>query len=160
MVNVSHFFSFLMENKTFTFHIHLPIGVERVGQPVVLGDREELGSWENPIVKLHRPFRENPTYWKSKPVKISLTKFEKDVIKYKFAIFTTKYVTKNEIVFEGNEDEDSRILDIERDNQFAVWKNNKNFVLSLDKIQDYAFVDCIFNSIKTNNLKDKVMDYQ
>src|ERR1051325_10268149 len=113
-----------MENKTFTFHIHVPKGVEKVGQPVVLSDIKELGwSWKNPIVKLHRPFLENPTYWKSQPVKIPLSKsLKKVVIKYKFAICTSEYVPRRvserivgfnivtKTVFEGN-DEDSRILD-------------------------------------------------
>src|ERR1700722_5093568 len=143
-----------MEDKIFTFHIHLPEKAKETGQPIVLGNIKELGSWESPIVKLQQ-FPLNPTYWRSGPVKISLSKSEKDVIKYKFAIHTLS----NKTIFEGNSDEDSRILDTEKDNQFAIWKNNEIIAIVGD-IQDYAFVDFIFNSINTNNLKDKIMEYQ
>src|SRR5436190_17998937 len=117
-----------MESKTFTFHVHLPEGIENVGQPIVLGDRKELGTWVHPVVKLRRPFLEKPTYWQSEPVNILLSNFlEKGDIKYKFAIHIPKSVLEREgkNVFEGNSD-DSRILEIERENQFDIWKNNEN----------------------------------
>ncbi|PKC70591.1 hypothetical protein RhiirA1_439366 [Rhizophagus irregularis] len=145
-----------MESKIFTFHIHLPEGIEKVGQPIVLGNRKELGYWENPIVKLRQPFLESPTYWQSEPITISLSNLlEKDDIMYRFAIHVPKKSEK--FIFEGNDDKDNRILDIERNNQFAIWKNN---VIYLNDIQDYAFVDYIFNSIGSYNLKDKVTEYQ
>ncbi|RIA78712.1 hypothetical protein C1645_842541 [Glomus cerebriforme] len=87
-------------------------------------------------------------------------------IKYKFAINLLKPVFEREekIIFEGNGDKDDRILDVERINQFGIWKNNvslnQKLNIYLNKIQDYAFVNYIFNSIGTYNLKDKVMEYQ
>jgi hypothetical protein len=145
-----------MESKIFTFHIHLPEGIEKVGQPIVLGNRKELGNWENPIVKLRQPFFENPTYWQSEPINISLSNFlEKDDIRYRFAIHVPK--KREKFIFEGNDDNDNRILNIERNNQFDIWKNN---VIYSNDIQDYAFVDYIFNSIEYYNLKDKVTEYQ
>ncbi|CAB4390800.1 unnamed protein product [Rhizophagus irregularis] len=152
-----------MENKTFTFHIHLPEGIENIGQPIVLGDIKELGFWENPVVKLFQPFPKNPTYWHSEPIIISVSNIpEKNYIQYRFAIHIPKPPFHEKNVFEGNSDEDNRILDIEKENQFAIWKNNFNLSqkLSLDQIQDYAFVDYIFNSIEIHNFKDKVMEYQ
>ncbi|RIA82804.1 hypothetical protein C1645_834788 [Glomus cerebriforme] len=50
-----------MENNTFIFHVHLPENIEKVGNPVVLGDGKELGSWETPIIRLRQPFYQNPT---------------------------------------------------------------------------------------------------
>ncbi|RIA80530.1 hypothetical protein C1645_838538, partial [Glomus cerebriforme] len=140
-----------MEKNIFTFHIHLPEGIERVGQPIILGNIKELGFWENPIVKLHQPFLENSTYWRSEKISISLSNFfENDDIKYRFAIQVPN--KREKIIFEGNDDKDNRILDIERENQFAIWKDN---VITLNNIQDYAFVDFIFNSITSYNLRDK-----
>jgi hypothetical protein len=157
-----------MASKTIKFHIHLPGGIENIGQPIVLGDREELGFWRKPIVKLRQPFPENLTYWQSEPITISLPNYTKtNNIKYKFAIhMPTSIINKEEgeNVFEGNSPEDNRMLDIERENQFAIWKNNsqlsQNLNLYIDKIHDYAFVNYIFNSIRFYNLKDKILEYQ
>uniref|UniRef100_U9TLY6 Uncharacterized protein n=1 Tax=Rhizophagus irregularis (strain DAOM 181602 / DAOM 197198 / MUCL 43194) TaxID=747089 RepID=U9TLY6_RHIID len=68
-----------------TFHVHLPEGVEKIGQPVVLGNRKELGSLETPIVKLRQ---QNLTYWKSDPISILFhdTDTHIELIKYKYAI--------------------------------------------------------------------------
>ncbi|GBC14841.2 hypothetical protein GLOIN_2v1788049 [Rhizophagus irregularis DAOM 181602=DAOM 197198] len=140
-----------MENNTlsFTFHILLPENIERNGQPVVLGDVKELGSWKNPIVKLRQPFPQNPTYWKSDPVTISVSNFEK--IQYKYAIHTSKPTLFGEekIEFEGIDTEDNRTLNIGINDQFDIWK-----------IRGFAFVDYIYDSIEANNFKDKVVEYQ
>ncbi|GBB98972.1 hypothetical protein RclHR1_03380014 [Rhizophagus clarus] len=157
-----------MASRTIKFHIHLPGGIENIGQPIVLGDREELGFWQKPIVKLRQPFPENLTYWQSDSITISLPKFSKpNNIKYKFAIRIPTSSTneeEGENVFEGNSPDDDRMLDIERENQFAIWKNNSDLSQKLnmyiDKIYDYAFVNYIFNSIRFYNLKDKILEYQ
>src|SRR4051794_2478010 len=107
-----------MENKTFMFHVHFPEGIEKVGQPVVLGDVKELGSWKNTNVKLNRPFRQNPTYWQSNPITISVSNIGNDDIHYKYALI----ITEN-IVFEGNSNQENRTLDIKRKDQFDIWKN-------------------------------------
>ncbi|RIA86037.1 hypothetical protein C1645_741134 [Glomus cerebriforme] len=150
-------------NKTFTFHAHLPEGIEEIGQPIILGDIKELGFWETPIVKLHRPFPKSPTFWQSEPITISITNIpEKNYIQYRFAIHLLKPTFHEKHVFEGNDDKDNRVLEIEIENQFAIWKNNFDLSqkLNLDQIQGDVFVDCIFNSIGVYNLKDKVMEYQ
>ncbi|PKY44126.1 hypothetical protein RhiirA4_442952 [Rhizophagus irregularis] len=156
-----------MASKTIKFHIHLPGGIENIGQPIVLGDRKELGFWQKPIVKLRQPFPENLTYWQSELITISLPNFSKtNNIKYKFAIHIPTSINEEEgeNVFEGNSPEDDRMLDIERENQFAIWKNNSDLSqklnIHIDKIYDYAFVNYIFNSIRFYNLKDKILEYQ
>ncbi|PKY50617.1 hypothetical protein RhiirA4_530802 [Rhizophagus irregularis] len=140
-----------MENNTlsFTFHILLPENIERNGQPVVLGDVKELGSWKNPIVKLRQPFPQNPTYWKSDPVTISVSNFKK--IQYKYAIYTfiSRLPGEEKIEFEGIDAQDNRTLNIDINDQFDIWK-----------IRGFAFVDYIYDSIEANNFKDKVVEYQ
>ncbi|GES94812.1 hypothetical protein GLOIN_2v1481157 [Rhizophagus clarus] len=154
-----------LENKTFTFHIHLPDGIKKIGQPIVLGNVRELGSWGNPIVKLIQPFPKNSTYWQSEPIIISIANNERNHIQYRFAIHVQEpalYGIEVKNIFEGDSDKDNRILDTEREYQYAIWKNNSNLSqkLNRDQIQDYAFVDYIFNSIRFYNLKDKIMEYQ
>ncbi|PKK71632.1 hypothetical protein RhiirC2_849031 [Rhizophagus irregularis] len=130
--------------KTFTFHVHLPENIEKIGQPVVLGDADELGAWKNPIVKLHQ---KNRTYWKSDPVPISII----SSIQYKYAIHIPKSaLTYIEFEgFDGIDAGDNRTLDVQRNNQFDIWK-----------IHEFAFVDYIYDSIEINNLRDKVLEYQ
>ncbi|CAB4443214.1 unnamed protein product [Rhizophagus irregularis] len=155
-------------NINVIFHVHLPEGIEKNGNPIVLGDGKELGSWENPIVKLHQPFPRNPTYWRSDPVIISLSNVNeiKD-IQYKYAIHIRRYNIhgiKEEIALEGNGIQDNRMLDIERNDQFDIWKNNYNFSeryhIKNNNIHDFAFVDYVCNTVKKKNLKEKVLEYQ
>ncbi len=149
------------ENEiNFIFHAHLPENIDKIGQPVVLGDGEELGFWEQSNIKLHRPFPQNPTYWRSDSINISLSIFvEGYEIQYKYAISESE--ERN--VLEGNSNRENRTLDILRNNQFGIWKNTydlpNRFRLFPNSIRDFAFVDYIYNSIKANNLKDKVMEY-
>ena len=135
--------------KSFTFHILLPEHIEKNGQPVVLGDVNELGHWEHPVVKLHRPFPKNPTYWKSNPITISVSNLAKRNIQYKYAIYTSKSLLSGNIEFEGIDAQDNRTLNIEKSDQFDIWK-----------IRGFAFVDYIYDSLEANNLKDKVVEYQ
>ncbi|RIA97746.1 hypothetical protein C1645_871114 [Glomus cerebriforme] len=140
----------------FTFHIHLPKGVlEKFGQPMVLGSSKELGFWRNPIVKLRQPSPQNPTYWQSESVIISLSNFnEINDIQYKYAF----HGKDGNIMWEGYSSEDNRMLDIEKNDQFDIWKNNSYLSEKFD--YNFAFVDYIYSTIKENNLKDKVMEYQ
>ena len=107
-----------MDNKNeneikIIFHVHLPEDIDQIGQPIVLGDGRELGSWEQPNIILHRPFPQNPTYWQSDPVTISLSNFNdiNDInIQYKYAIHISRYTLRrrNErYVFEGMGDQDN-----------------------------------------------------
>src|ERR1700722_9943065 len=113
------------ENKSFTFHVHLPEGIEKIGQPIVLGDVEELGFWKNPIVKLVQLFPKNQTHWQSEPITISVSNTVRNYIQYRFAIYAQKpalHESEEKIIFEGDGDKDNRILDIKKENQFSVWK--------------------------------------
>ncbi|PKC63659.1 hypothetical protein RhiirA1_537611, partial [Rhizophagus irregularis] len=135
--------------KTFNFHVYLPENIEKIGQPVVLGDADELGAWGRPIVKLRQ---QNRTYWKSDPVSISII----SSIQYKYAIHIPKSdptSRRENFEFEGfNEIDagDNRTLDVQRNDQFDIWKIR----------DDFSFIDYIYNSIEINNLRDKVLDYQ
>ncbi|PKY55213.1 hypothetical protein RhiirA4_448306, partial [Rhizophagus irregularis] len=154
-----------LESKTFTFHIHLPEGIEKIGQPIILGNVEELGFWDTPIIKLLHPFPKNPTHWQSEPITISVSNTEKNRIQYRFAIHVQSpalYGNEEKNIFEGDGDKDNRILDTERENQYAIWKNNSNLSqrLNLAQVKDCAFVDYIFNSIRAYNLKDMIMEYR
>ncbi|CAB5385538.1 unnamed protein product [Rhizophagus irregularis] len=141
-----------MENNTlsFTFHILLPENIEENGQPIVLGNVKELGSWNNPIVKLRQPFPQNPTYWKSDPVAISVSNFGN--VQYNYAIHTPKFTLfgrEGKIIFEGIDVQDRRTLNIKITDQFDIWR-----------IRGFAFVDYIYDSTEVNNFKDKVVEYQ
>ncbi|RIA93442.1 hypothetical protein C1645_819410, partial [Glomus cerebriforme] len=154
----------------FTFHVHLPEGLEKFGQPVVIGEEKELGSWDRPIVKLRQAFPANPTYWQSEPVAISLLNIEKYDIKYKYAIHVGKSLfnfrgKEEKFLFEGNYDSDNRILDTARNDQFGIWKTNfelnQKYRVNPSMINDFAFVDYVFNSIKSfDDIKDKIRVYQ
>ncbi|CAB4437490.1 unnamed protein product [Rhizophagus irregularis] len=139
------------------FHVHFPEDIDKVGNPVVLGNVKELGSWKNPIVKLSP---QNRTYWRSSPVIISLSSVRGE-IQYKYAIHTPKPVFrgKEKIEFEGVNYGDNRILNIKRNDQFDIFKSNHQLP-RLSYIHDFAFVDYIYNSINADNLKAKVMEYQ
>ncbi|CAI2184234.1 5017_t:CDS:2, partial [Funneliformis geosporum] len=146
----------------FIFHVHMPENIDKIGQPVVLGDGQELGFWEQPNIKLHQPLPQSPTYWRSDSVKISVSiTTEGYDIQYKYAI-CEKESEKN--ILEGNSNRENRTLDIMRIDQFGIWKNTydlpNKFRLFPKYIRDFAFVDYIYNSVNVNNLKDKVLEYQ
>ncbi|UZO21060.1 uncharacterized protein OCT59_013464 [Rhizophagus irregularis] len=139
-----------LESKTFTFHIHLPEGIEKIGQPIILGNVEELGFWETPIVKLLQPFPKNPTHWQSEPITISVSNTERNRIQYRFAIHVQSpalYGNEEKNIFEGDGDKDNRILDTERENQYAIWKNNSNLSQRLNLAQ-YPSDDLLEKFIK------------
>ncbi|RIA81638.1 hypothetical protein C1645_547708 [Glomus cerebriforme] len=149
------------------FHVHLPAEIENVGKPVVLGDVKELGLWgKNHIIKLTQPFPQNPTYWQSDLITISLSSYAiRGEIRYKYAIHVSKsyiYGGEEKIIFEGNSEQDNRLLDTARNDQFGIWKTSYQLHerFRMYAIRDFAFVDYIYNSIKASNLKDKVMEYQ
>lgn len=144
------------------FHVHLPENIEKHGYPVVLGNVKELGLWEKPIVQLHQPYPQHPTYWQSDPVTISV--LNTSDIQYKYVIHVTRSLLQSgKNVFEGNDDQESRILNILRIDQFDIWKNinlSERYCIHHNNIDDFAFVDYIYNTIKENNLRNKVEEYQ
>ncbi|PKY58594.1 hypothetical protein RhiirA4_480640, partial [Rhizophagus irregularis] len=146
--------------------------IDKVGNPVVLGNVKELGSWKSPIVKFSP---QNRTYWRSSPVIISLSSVSGE-IQYKYAIHVSAkplyslggfgresvlHGREERIIFEGNGNRDNRMLNIERNNQFDIFINNNQLPrLYPNTIRDFAFVDYIYNSVKADNLKAKVLEYQ
>ncbi|CAG8638577.1 2483_t:CDS:2, partial [Funneliformis mosseae] len=95
-----------MENKLVTFHVHLPVDIEKLGQPVVIGNGKGLGEWKYPIAKLFRPFpNNNPTYWQSKPIVISIVSPTLR-LSYNYAIHVPSsifHLEDEKILFESSE---------------------------------------------------------
>jgi hypothetical protein len=160
-----------MEETTISFHVHLPKDIDVLGYPVVIGDGVELGEWENYTVGLYKPFSNNPTYWRSKDIKLTLSK--KSKIQYNYAIYISGafFLRSKKIIFEGKNSSDEclpdsskRSLNLNLRYQFDKWIDGK--CPELEKYQigedlpDYAFVDCIYNDITSNNLKESVLNYQ
>src|SRR4051794_14228757 len=131
-----------MEFRKIKFHVHSPVNIEKLGQPIVVGDGRDLGEWENPNMKLNRPYSNNPTYWRSESILILIPKGSK--IQYKYAISVpASLFRKNKIIYEGNINlEDKR--DLNPIHHFDIWNNGNCPDLELyqiDKstISDYAF---------------------
>src|SRR5207248_909989 len=112
----------MVKIKTIRFHVHLPANIEKLGQPIVIGDGRELGDWEIPIVKLNRPYLNNPTYWQSEYIMILIS--EESNIQYKYAIFVPHLFHKDKIFCEGNINlEDKRLLNLNMKYHFDIWVN-------------------------------------
>ncbi|GBB99412.1 hypothetical protein RclHR1_03510006 [Rhizophagus clarus] len=151
------------------FHVHLPANIEKLGGcPVVIGDGNELGEWENNTVKLHRPnSRINPTYWRSEETKLTLS--ENSKIKYNYAIYipAMPLIRSKKIIYEGNNSSDEigkRLLNLRLKHQFDIWMNGncselEKYQISED-IPDYAFVDYVYDHVSTQNLKESVLEYR
>ncbi|CAI2172422.1 14093_t:CDS:2 [Funneliformis geosporum] len=148
-----------IEDKIVTFHVHLPVDIEKHGQPIVIGNGKELGEWKLPIIKLFRPFpNNNPTYWKSKSIVISNVPHILQ-LSYNYAIHVPSSIFQLEdekVLFESSE---KRSLDGK--NQFDVWINGNDLLkkFHFKSIADYAFVDCIYKQITPDNLSESVEDY-
>ncbi|RIA83302.1 hypothetical protein C1645_834051 [Glomus cerebriforme] len=148
-----------------TFHVHLPIDVSKQGDPVIMGSIKELGDWNEPKVKLHQfkrgygGFRAT-SYWYSDPIVIPIEKFENTRVNYKYAVFTGKR-RKNKngppFLYEGNDQSDDRVLELQCKNQFDIWMKNKN--APTERINDYMFLEVIYESINQNNFKDAILEY-
>ncbi|RIB28541.1 hypothetical protein C2G38_2028448 [Gigaspora rosea] len=150
------------------FHVHLPKNVKELGVPAVVGNIKELGSWNNPIVKLHQIPRHLPsncanTYWISDPVRISLKHFESiHEIRYKYVIVPAQQTTKKTkefttMISEGFDDLSERIL-LLQNNQYDIWMDSNLFTIS--QVEDYYFAELIFNSLTPENFKEKIIEYQ
>ncbi|CAI2163352.1 4918_t:CDS:2 [Funneliformis geosporum] len=140
-----------MEDKLYTFHVHLPIEIEKLGQPVVIGDGKELGNWKYPIVKLFRPSIKYPTYWKSQPLSLSNAK-----IRYNYAIHLPAS-------FFQLEDEKVSFESIEKrslsgKNQFDIWINHPKYTID-QNIVDYAFVDHLYDNVTIHNLGECASEF-
>ncbi|CAG8777321.1 31243_t:CDS:2 [Gigaspora margarita] len=136
-----------------TFHVHLPQHIERFGEPVVVGSCKELGNWKMVTILLTQPNkREFPTYWRSQPIEIQPSK---DEIKYKYGVFDR---SGGRVEFEGVGESNNRILDTKTNDQYDIWQNNIPF--RIFKLNEFAFIRCIYDAVNDENLKDKVMQFQ
>ncbi|GBC08609.1 hypothetical protein RclHR1_08250006 [Rhizophagus clarus] len=81
-------------NVKVTFHVHLPPFDFIEGYPIIVGNIEELGNWEDPLVKLKQQksdhMHSKPSYWYSDPISIPIERFDNYEIKYKYAFFIPK----------------------------------------------------------------------
>ena len=156
------FDAFLANKISVIFHVHIPEEIGKTGHPVVLCTRKESGSSIHPIVKLRRPFQnQNPTYWQSDLVTISLPNVtilpNLDEIRYTYAINIAGWLGRDEnLKFEPRA---SRKLDTKINGQFDIW-GLKTSQLDDCNIRDFAFVKYIYNTVETNNLENSVMEYQ
>ncbi|CAG8815743.1 35456_t:CDS:2, partial [Gigaspora margarita] len=136
-----------------TFHVHLPPHIERFGEPVIVGNCKELGSWKMVTILLTQPHkREHPTYWRSHPVEIQLGR---DEIKYKYGVFNRG---SGRVEYEGEGERQNRTLDTRTNDQYDIWQNNRS--LYIFDLNEFAFVRCIYDAVNNENLKDKVMQFQ
>ncbi|CAG8439539.1 3367_t:CDS:10 [Acaulospora colombiana] len=140
-----------------TFHVHLPSNIESVGEPVVLGNCDELGNWNAPGVKLERPYRQFPTYWRSQEIEIIVLE-DMPEIKYKYAIIKQSLIWRSSVVYEGETELQNRTLVITSNDQYDMWINNAEHYIHT--IRDFAFVTVIYSTVNQKNIKDKIMQYQ
>ncbi|CAG8759712.1 20936_t:CDS:2, partial [Cetraspora pellucida] len=136
------------ESVLVTFHVHLPPNIERHGEPVIVGNCEELGGWKMITIKLTQPHRrEYSTYWRSHPIDIRIGR---DDIKYKYGIFNQ---SRRSIDYEGEGEIQNRTLDTRTNDQYDIWQNNKSH--GIYNLREFAFVKCIYDAVNNENLKDK-----
>ncbi|CAG8562549.1 11938_t:CDS:10 [Diversispora eburnea] len=136
-----------------TFHVHLP-NFDRTGEPVVIGSDDKLGNWQK-LNKLEQPDpHSHPTYWRSNPINIFLLRENMSEIKYKYGISFKGHV---DYEGEGERFEQTRTLDTTISDQYDIWLNNKKYFMNID---DFAFVDVIYQSTDASNYKEKIMQYQ
>ncbi|RIA83496.1 hypothetical protein C1645_880465, partial [Glomus cerebriforme] len=214
--------TFLKEIKTFfrddssnmptvkvTFHVHLPSFEYFEGYPIIVGNIEELGDWEKPIVKLKQQKNEKSdcedlhlisSYWYSDPIFIPIDRFNNHEVKYhkkkrikkdnennndnsSLTEITsmqgepktegdkkTKGISKNKNNKDGKDkerelyievNERSRPLDMRTGFQFDI---APLFIIKkrrteLGTIREFVFSSLIYNSITSNNLKEKIMEH-
>ncbi|CAH1761994.1 12274_t:CDS:10, partial [Entrophospora sp. SA101] len=148
------------------FHVHLPQSVKGKGDICVVGSIKELGEWIEPVVKLCQQsskFSKNKSiYWFSNIVKIPLQVIEENhKITYKYAIFLNskqRKALKNDISFEGFDGKYERLLETSHRNHYDIWKDNDYFKISFG-INNYEFVNTIYNTLDANNLNDKLFEF-
>ncbi|CAG8534868.1 35142_t:CDS:10, partial [Gigaspora margarita] len=151
------------------FHVHLPKNIKELGVPAVVGNIKELGSWNNPIVKLHQISRHLPsncanTYWISDPVRISLKNLESiPEIHYKYVIVPAQQTAKKTkefttMISEGFDDISEQRTLLLQNNQYDIWMDS--ILFSINQVEDYYFAELIFNSLTQENFKEKIIEYQ
>ncbi|CAG8510704.1 7262_t:CDS:2, partial [Scutellospora calospora] len=115
------------------------------------GEYVKLGGWTNITIQLTQPHkREFPTYWRSHPVEIQIGGNE---IKYRYGIFSNRNVD-----FEGEDEMQNRTLDTRTNDQYDIWRNNRNH--NIFDLREFAFIKCIYDAVNIENLKVKFMQFQ
>ncbi|CAG8439660.1 11533_t:CDS:10 [Acaulospora colombiana] len=146
------------------FHVH--VDCDGLGSPFVFGNVKELGNWNSPIVRLRKSNRKTPhgvrnTYWFSEPVKISLANLENaSEVRYKYGIVVSQQTASRKsekVIFEGFETQYERTLLLQCGNQYDIWENNE---LLAAEIKDFAFLNIIYDSLNSSNLKEKIIELQ
>ncbi|PKK80816.1 hypothetical protein RhiirC2_723487 [Rhizophagus irregularis] len=155
-------------NTQVTFHVHLPSFDYIDGYPIIVGNIEELGNWEEPIVKLKQPssseYMFQSSYWYSDPISIPANKFDK--VKYRYAFFQrkknkdAKSTEEGDLYFEDGQQQ--RLLTTRTGSQFdiAARFRIKNRQCELRSIREFMFLDIIYDNITSNNLGEKITEYQ
>ncbi|CAG8443124.1 10027_t:CDS:10 [Scutellospora calospora] len=154
------------------FHAHFPPNIESKGNPVVIGNIIELGKWKEPIIQLQQPYRRQylhqyTTYWISEPVSIPIAAYEEG-IRYRYAIYVPRKTDKKnkedtgDLYPEVGIKNDFRFLELKGGNQFdivdeIVIGGNR---ASIKEIRDFTFVEVICESLTSDNIKEKITEYQ
>ncbi|CAG8458228.1 27153_t:CDS:2 [Dentiscutata erythropus] len=153
------------------FHVHLPSAIENKGDPVVVGNIKELGKWKEPIVQLQQPYRHhNSTYWISEPVSIPISAFDEG-IRYRYAVYVPRKTDKKnkelgDLYQESGIKNDFRFLEkIKGGNQFdivdeIVIDGSRSYIRDFRDIRDFEFIDYIYQSLTSENIKEKILEFQ
>ncbi|CAI2180959.1 12955_t:CDS:2 [Funneliformis geosporum] len=139
-----------METIDIIFRAHLP--KIRYGEPVIVGSIKELGNWTEPKIKLKQyntRIWKYTSYWYSEPIRIPIERFKED-IKYKYAIYLYN------LNYEGYGAKDNRLLGIHY-NTFDIWKSHLAY--SINQVTDYMFLDVIYESVTSENIKGIILEY-
>ncbi|CAG8713386.1 2538_t:CDS:2, partial [Acaulospora morrowiae] len=82
---------------------------------------------------------------------------EMEEIKYKYVIYQKSW-KGTYVDFEGDGPRHNRTLNTTLNDQYDIWTNSSKHVIY--SLKDFAFVDVIYSTINSKNIKDKIMQYQ
>ncbi|CAG8479091.1 963_t:CDS:10 [Gigaspora margarita] len=143
------------------FYVHMP-KINDIGFPYVVGNIPELGEWnDKATIKLtEKKISGKPTScWESKPIRIPLAQFENKVIQYKYAVREKGKKNKNKaLIYEGG---DNRVLEVDGGDKYEIWAEKENSKIYFPpEIKDVYLVKIIYDSVTSENLKEKIMRYE
>ncbi|CAG8495506.1 695_t:CDS:10, partial [Dentiscutata erythropus] len=144
------------------FYVHMP-RINEIGFPFVVGNIPELGDWDKDktTIKLtEKKINGKPTScWESKPVRIPLAQFEKKVtIEYKYAIKEKGKKSKSKpLILEGGK---NRVLEVDGGDKYEIWEENGSKITFPSEFRDVYLVKIIYDSVTSENLKEKIMKYE
>lgn len=170
------------ESINVVFHVHLPPDIEKRFEkaiPCVIGNIDELGKWEFPIVKLkqHSSRWVSSTYWVSDPVTIPVSNFVTgEEVRYLYAIYIPKKQEKKKNKDDRMDMDNSAESngDIYRESDYRVLRNqlieqNQFDIVNQIRIEDrdyltrtvhdFEFLNFIWQSLTPNNTITKLFEY-